>query len=167
MNIESLAREAAYALSRTRNWRSRASLLAATARFHLNNKFGPVVPSLPQIDVDIMLGSTPFTVRLRQHTGDIFIFYEVLAFGAYALPTEIVPEGIRTIVDCGANIGMTSLYFSQRYPNSRIFAIEPEPTNFKLLKQNTAAVDRIVPLEAAIVGTSRKQVQFADRQVVS
>lgn len=161
MNPKSLAREASFAWTKSRNWQTRSTLLAATCRFHINNKLRKSKLSLPPIDVDVTVGQRPVTVRLRQHTGDLFIFYEVLAFGAYSLPPAFLPEDqVHTIVDCGANIGMSALYFSQRYPRARIFAIEAEPTNFQLLKQNTAAIDRIVPIEGAVVGQPTKSVRF-------
>jgi FkbM family methyltransferase len=42
------------------------------------------------------------------------------------------------ILDCGANIGMASLYFKWLYPKSRVRAFEPDPATFRLLKQNIA-----------------------------
>ncbi len=40
------------------------------------------------------------------------------------------------ILDIGAHIGIFSIYASILNPQSQIFAIEPEPENFKLLKHN-------------------------------
>ena len=42
------------------------------------------------------------------------------------------------ILDCGANVGMASLYFKWLYPKSRVLAFEPDPATFKLLQQNIA-----------------------------
>ena len=40
------------------------------------------------------------------------------------------------IIDCGAHIGMSVLYFKQRYPHAQIIAFEPNPQTFQILKQN-------------------------------
>lgn len=42
------------------------------------------------------------------------------------------------ILDCGANLGMASLYFKWLYPKARVRAFEPDPSTFELLKQNLA-----------------------------
>jgi FkbM family methyltransferase len=53
------------------------------------------------------------------------------------------------ILDCGANVGLASLYFTQRYPRARISAYEADPNL------------------AAIVGANLKTNGAADAQVVS
>jgi FkbM family methyltransferase len=40
------------------------------------------------------------------------------------------------IIDCGAHIGMSVLYFKQRYPHAQIIAFEPSPQPFQILEQN-------------------------------
>jgi FkbM family methyltransferase len=45
------------------------------------------------------------------------------------------------IIDAGANIGASSVYFSSMYENSFIFSIEPEKNNFKLLSLNTIGLN--------------------------
>lgn len=41
------------------------------------------------------------------------------------------------IIDCGANIGMSVLYFKKIFPQARIIAFEPDPKIFSILKKNT------------------------------
>lgn len=40
------------------------------------------------------------------------------------------------IIDCGANIGCSSIYFNKMIENSKIINIEPEEENFSLLEYN-------------------------------
>ncbi|TFE67171.1 hypothetical protein A7Q09_01560 [Methylacidiphilum sp. Yel] len=40
------------------------------------------------------------------------------------------------ILDCGANIGLATLFFKILYPNSIIEAFEPDPELFSILKRN-------------------------------
>ncbi len=44
--------------------------------------------------------------------------------------------GARTILDCGANIGLSVVYFSQNYPDHQIIAFEPDPVIFSILQEN-------------------------------
>lgn len=64
-------------------------------------------------------------------------FYELKKeiFTEHRYYTELENER-PTIVDLGAHIGMTVVYFKICYPNSRIVAYEPEPSNFGLLTKN-------------------------------
>jgi FkbM family methyltransferase len=40
------------------------------------------------------------------------------------------------IIDCGANVGLSVVYFKRLYPKSRIIAFEPDPNIFRVLKLN-------------------------------
>ena len=40
------------------------------------------------------------------------------------------------IIDCGANIGLSAIFFKQIYPNSKIICFEPDPKIFEMLKYN-------------------------------
>src|SRR3954451_17433365 len=46
-----------------------------------------------------------------------------------------LPQNAR-IIDCGAHIGLSVLYFKKISPTSFITAFEPDEQNFNLLKQN-------------------------------
>lgn len=59
----------------------------------------------------------------------------------YWVPAEIGPE---VVLDIGANIGVTSLYFSRRFPEARIFSFEPVPSNFAVLEKNLGNLHNVV-----------------------
>lgn len=54
------------------------------------------------------------------------------------------------IIDAGANIGASPLYFSTLFPRSIVFSIEPDAANWQILCANTAQVGRIVNFHGAI-----------------
>ena len=88
---------------------------------------------------------TPFYLRIRGT--DIDAYEDVFLKEEYniQLPTEP-----KNIIDAGGNIGLTAIYFANKYPGAKIFSIEPEENNFKLLKKNTAFYDQIIPIHAAL-----------------
>lgn len=42
----------------------------------------------------------------------------------------------KVILDCGANMGLSVLYFSENFPDHHIIAFEPDERIFKILKEN-------------------------------
>jgi FkbM family methyltransferase len=87
----------------------------------------------------------PFDVRLG--TSDLRVLEQVFARREYSLPKSVKP---RTIIDAGANIGCTTIFFANRYPDARIIAIEPEASNFEMLQSNCAGLSNVVPVPAAV-----------------
>ena len=59
-------------------------------------------------------------------------------------------DSVLTVVDCGAHIGLSALYLAHRYPKARVIAIEPNPTNFALLRENTKGEPRITTLRGCV-----------------
>jgi FkbM family methyltransferase len=165
MNLGTYLREIRFAFTATRDWRNRLSLLGATARFHLHNMKRGAKSSESPLDVDIDIGGTIRSIRIRPFAGDVFVLYEVLDAETYKVPSEVIdPATVETIVDCGGNVGMTALYLASRHRNARIITVEPDPANFALLARNTLGEPRITPVQAAIVGgTSRPVTLSQDR----
>jgi|DewCreStandDraft_4_1066084.scaffolds.fasta_scaffold68375_2 FkbM family methyltransferase len=91
----------------------------------------------------------PHPVYFRPGTADLTTFREIFLREEYNLdlPPSFHPK---IIIDAGANIGFTSLYFSRKYPDALIFSLEPEPGNFELLKKNTAGIPNITAIQAAL-----------------
>jgi FkbM family methyltransferase len=63
---------------------------------------------------------------------------------------EFTGVDVRTGLDLGANIGLTTAYFGAVYPEARILAVEPHPGSFQMLKRNTAPLgERVDAFQAA------------------
>ena len=77
-------------------------------------------------------------VYYRASTSDMTLIYEVLLKSGYKseyyLPENFNPK---VILDIGANIGITSIYLTKKFPNSKIFSFEPLLENYDILKKNT------------------------------
>ena len=84
---------------------------------------------------------------LRFGTVDPFIYRQVLVDREYACSPTDAPG---LIIDGGAHIGLTSLFFAQLFPSAQIIAVEPQKDNFALLSANTAGLENVLPLNAAI-----------------
>jgi len=65
-----------------------------------------------------------------------FLFVEIFVNNQYYFKSDTDEP---TIIDCGANIGMATLYFSFLYPAAHIYSFEPDPGTYALLKKNIEA----------------------------
>jgi FkbM family methyltransferase len=86
-------------------------------------------------------------LRLRTHSSDIETFAQVIGAREYDIP-EL--GDLRTIIDAGANIGLATVFFSERFPAARIIALEPEDSNFDLLCRNAANRPNVTCLKKAL-----------------
>jgi len=150
----------------TRTWGDQYALLLHTIQFHIRNGLGGACDTRSTITIDLWIDrDRPTTLTLRPFAGDLFVLYEVLAFNAYHIAPSLLPAGnVRVIVDCGANIGITSLFLAARYPGATVLSVEPHPENFALLKANVAQVPRILPIRACVTGESQSAVRFTTDQ---
>jgi FkbH-like protein/FkbM family methyltransferase len=76
-------------------------------------------------------------VHLNQYETD-YLYEEIFEDECYLRHDIRLPEGA-TVVDIGANIGLFSLFVISRCRNPRIYAFEPGPVAYDLLKANCAA----------------------------
>jgi FkbM family methyltransferase len=101
-------------------------------------------------------------VTLRPRSIDKFTFFEVFIRKDYVFDYPRDFGSPRTIIDAGANIGLTSVFFANKYPEASIFAIEPEVDNFRLLVENTEQYEQVRPMKSALRSKS-KLVEVVDR----
>lgn len=87
-------------------------------------------------------------VLVRRGTADTVVFEEVFFQGQCTFGIEC--EGAGLIVDAGAHVGLTTVFFALQYPRATIVALEPERSNFHLLRANTAAFRNVRAVNAAL-----------------
>ena len=79
----------------------------------------------------------------------------------YARLQAIVSGGHKPlIIDAGANIGASVVWFASNYPHSHIVALEPDVENFKVLRDNAKGLD--VDLRNVAVGSVDGSVTLTD-----
>ena len=110
-------------------------------------------PQFMRLPLRTPTGFRSFFVRRNSHA-DFGVCYQVFINKDYDLSRfaqgkkveefyhSMVAKGeIPFIVDAGANIGASSVWFATSFPKSKIVAIEPAPGNCDLLKRNCEGLD--------------------------
>jgi FkbM family methyltransferase len=78
------------------------------------------------------------SVALRKGATDSKVFDEIFVERAYGSCIAALPENLGPIalIDLGANIGLSALFFARVLEVHEIIAVEPDPDNFALLSEN-------------------------------
>jgi FkbM family methyltransferase len=69
-------------------------------------------------------------------SSDLDVFNQIFASDEYASMRDIPSPQL--ILDLGANVGYSSVYFLSCYPTATILAVEPDPGNFEQCRRNLA-----------------------------
>lgn len=110
----------------------------------------------------VTLGDQTATLNLRVDKFEVPLFEQIFSAQAFSLArlkraaelnkfyTFAVQMGwTPLIIDLGANIGLSALYFSMSWPKAKVLAVEPEAANFDCLVANTLTRPQIVPFQRA------------------
>jgi FkbM family methyltransferase len=97
--------------------------------------------------VQIEVPGYRYPVFLRTHTSDVEVFEQFFVNRVFEFP---LPASARFILDCGANVGYSAIHFAHRYPEAKIISVEPEISNFEILKRNVDAYPNITAIQAGI-----------------
>jgi FkbM family methyltransferase len=129
-----------------------------------------------------LFGRPQFALRLdgghrlwiRTRSSDLAVARQVFVAGDYdftdrpqfarlaARHAAILRAGrIPLIIDAGANIGASALWFARLFPGSRLVLIEPDPANAACARDNVAALPDASVIEAAI-GARAGRVRIVD-----
>lgn len=83
--------------------------------------------------IEVKMPGLKEKIFLRNNSSDIAIFTDVFINKEHEAEIKGM---INCVIDCGANIGLASLYFLKKFPAAKIIAVEPEAGNFLMLKKN-------------------------------
>jgi FkbM family methyltransferase len=101
------------------------------------------------------------TITLRRFSGDLDIFFEVFWKNSYDV-SRLDKTKIFSVLDLGANTGMSAAYFYSCFPGAVFYCVEPDPQNVPILLAN---LDGLVPADhlhilQAAVGSSNTAGQL-------
>jgi FkbM family methyltransferase len=121
----------------TASWRHRGSLLAFFARllFIYSNRLPKFIRRSERViafHYPEPIGSLRLVLRTNKGS-DGFIHGEVFEHCYYHFE---LPSAPNTILDLGANIGMTAIYFHRCFPKAQLACVEPMPGNLRILHEN-------------------------------
>lgn len=90
------------------------------------------IASLPRYTVDV-INFLNKKLKIVDNASFLFIEKEVFHSNIYQFKTD---SAIPFIIDCGANIGLSVIYFKQLYPQANLLAFEPDKKIFEALEFN-------------------------------
>ena len=110
-------------------------------------------PSVHRIDVE----GLSVLARFGTNRSDVYVWHEIFTDGEYEVVDLVDPAWI---LDLGANVGYSAVWFANRYPNAHVIAVEPDTANYELLLANVAEEPRIHPIRAAVAsaGAPRQRI---------
>lgn len=73
--------------------------------------------------------------KITDSASFVAMYLDIFGHEGYKFETQKIEP---YIIDCGANIGLSLVYFNELYPNAKIIAFEPDPKLFEICKKNTA-----------------------------
>ena len=89
--------------------------------------------------VEARLAQLPNSLEVTyQSLGELEHFYEDIFEKEIYLRHGIELDDSACVLDVGANIGLFTLFVQARWPGSRVYAFEPAPPLFELLRRNAA-----------------------------
>lgn len=99
-------------------------------------------------------------INIRYNSSDLLVFHQVFTFKEYGMDLGFVPK---LIVDAGANIGLSAVFFSNKFPAATIIAVEPEESNFEMLLKNTKNYTNIFCQKKALANQSNISFDVIDK----
>lgn len=100
---------------------------------------------------------------------DRWIASEIFVYDQYIPPFPMSTDTVRSIVDVGANVGYSIVFFAFQFPHAQIVAFEPHPKHVDQIRHHLQ-INRLesrVTLYPAAAGPTKSQVALSDREAES
>lgn len=111
-------------------------------------------------EYSVSIQGLPYPVIVRLGEKDQRVFESIFIRNEY---DALLPSKPDVIVDAGANVGYSVLWYLARFPNARIFALEPDPNNLDVLHRNCDRYPNVTILPYALWG----EIELLDLQFKS
>ena len=119
------------------------------ARYKISRFLGQTFSQAKILECSIQFVKFPELMRVSE---------EILGYKIYEFETQN-PKPF--IIDLGANIGMSVLFFKKKFPAARILAFEPDPRNFEILSENVRVNQwRDVELHHLAIAGVEEEIDF-------
>ena len=99
-------------------------------------------------------------LSLRIDDSDIRVFKQIFVDNEY--DSLNLPETAKTIIDLGANIGLSVFFFIKKFPDARIVAVEPDAVNFSIMEKNLEKFSKSVSLLQAAIWPTDGEVSLVE-----
>jgi FkbM family methyltransferase len=95
--------------------------------------------------------------------------YEIFVIEGYRCPRELSPDSVHRIVDVGANVGYSLIYWTSRFPFATIDAFEPHPGHLEILRRSLRMnrIDERIRLHSVAVGIAKGTSELVDAGTAS
>ena len=100
--------------------------------------------------LEIIREDVKHPIYVRNNSSDVYVYKNVFEEYEYNFTVKSDPK---YIIDAGANIGIVTIFFANKYKNAIIIAIEPEDKNYELLVKNTKNYSNVTTIKAALWNT--------------
>lgn len=121
-------------------------------------------PILGKRKVTVKLNGYRYPISLRCNMADYITYSQVFLKKDYEFDilNTLNPS---VIIDCGANIGLTSVYYRNKYPGVHLISIEPEDNNYQMLIENMKYYENVLCLKNG-VWNKKCNLNIVDKSVL-
>lgn len=109
----------------------------------------------------IQNGFCPAGVYMRAGSTDWRVFRQIFVEREYE-PLCSRFSDVSLVVDLGANVGYSAVYFLERYRGAKVICVEPDERNFEVLLKNVARYGERVRCERAAIWSQDGVVELDD-----